>query len=468
MKRIIISDSTMRTAGEELQLSFREKLELCKLLCRLEVDFIETGEIVNPKIDGLLIKSLATAVSSAKLAVPIPTAEDGGAQFVISCLSEAKSPRLQVALPVSTVQMEYLFHKKPAAMLELIAKRTAECRALCPDVEFRAGDAGRADRAFLSEAVKRAVESGASTVTVCDDAGNMLPNEIYDFVLSVKSELPEGVKLGVQVSDAMYMAESCAVEAIKAGADEIKVISCRTGAASLMKLASIIAARGESLGACCGIRVTELYRTSAQIERLCSGEKSRSTPFESGVREDEDFVLGVHDEKDAVRAAAEKLGYDLSEDDVAKVYDAFRAVADKKEKVTAKELDVLIAGTAMQVPPTYKLESYLINAGNVITASSHVRLTKDGVTSDGICVGDGPIDASFLAIEQITGTHYELDDFQIRAVTEGREAMGETVVRLRSDGKLYSGRGISTDVVGSSILAYINALNKIVYEDIEK
>ena len=97
-----------------------------------------------------------------------------------------------------------------------------------------------------------------------------------------------------------------------------------------------------------------------------------------------------------------------------------------------------------------------------------IRLTKDGEAKDGICVGDGPIDASFLAIEQITGTHYELDDFQIRAVTEGREAMGETVVRLRSDGKLYSGRGISTDVVGSSILAYINALNKIVYEESQK
>ncbi len=469
MRKIILTDTTMKRSGEGgFSLSFREKIELCKLLDRLGADRIEVGEPVNPAIDGLLIKSLSTAASSARLTVAVPSVQDGGAEFVWSCLAEAKSPRLQVALPVSTVQMEYLCHKKPDAMLELIARRVAECRALCPDVEFSAGDAGRADRDFLKKAIDCAVESGATTVTVRDDAGTMLPDEVCDFVRFVKEAVGDRAKLGVSVSDALYMAESCAVKAIEAGADEIKVVSCGCGAASLERLASVIAARGESLDVSCGIRVTELHRTAAQIERLCRSEKSRSTPFESGVREEEDFVLNTHDDPEAVKKAAARLGYELTGDDAAKVYEAFRSVADKKEIVTAKELDVMIATCALQVPPTYKLESYLINSGNVITASSHIRLTKDGKTEDGICVGDGPIDASFLAIEKITGTHYELDDFQIRAVTEGREAMGETVVRLRYDGKLYSGRGISTDVVGSSIMAYVNALNKIVYEESEK
>ena len=84
---------------------------------------------------------------------------------------------------------------------------------------------------------------------------------------------------------------------------------------------------------------------------------------------------------------------------------------------------------------------------------------------EGVSIGDGPIDAAFLAVEQITGQHYELDDFQIQSVTEGREAMGETLVKLRSNGKLYSGNGLSTDIVGASIRAYINALNKIVFEE---
>ena len=133
--------------------------------------------------------------------------------------------------------------------------------------------------------------------------------------------------------------------------------------------------------------------------------------------------------------------------------------------VAAKELDAIIASAALQVPPTYRLESYVINTGNTISASAQMKLTKNGQTLSGVSLGDGPVDAAFLAIESILGRHYELDDFQIQAVTEGREAMGESVVKLRSGGKLYSGRGISTDIIGASVHAYLNAINKIVYEE---
>ena len=125
----------------------------------------------------------------------------------------------------------------------------------------------------------------------------------------------------------------------------------------------------------------------------------------------------------------------------------------------------IIASAALQVPPTYRLESYVINTGNTISASAQMKLTKNGQTLSGVSLGDGPVDAAFLAIESILGRHYELDDFQIQAVTEGREAMGESVVKLRSGGKLYSGRGISTDIIGASVHAYLNAINKIVYEE---
>jgi len=165
--------------------------------------------------------------------------------------------------------------------------------------------------------------------------------------------------------------------------------------------------------------------------------------------------------------AALRLGYDLSEEDGKKVFEAFQTIASKKEKVTDKELDAIVASAAMQVPATYILDTYVITAGNTISATAHLKLTKAGNPMEGVSIGDGPIDAAFLAIESITGQHYELDDFQIQAVTEGRGAMGQTVVKLRSNGKLYSGKGISTDIVGASIHAYISALNKIVYEEEE-
>lgn len=132
-----------------------------------------------------------------------------------------------------------------------------------------------------------------------------------------------------------------------------------------------------------------------------------------------------------------------------------------------KELDAIVASVAFQVPATYYLESYVINTGNVITATCHLKLRKGDSVLESVCVGDGPVDASFVAIEKVIGRHFELDDFQVRSVTEGREAMGETVVRLRSGGKVFSGRGLSTDIVGSSIMAFLNAVNKIAYEEDE-
>ena len=170
---------------------------------------------------------------------------------------------------------------------------------------------------------------------------------------------------------------------------------------------------------------------------------------------------------ESVLHAAEKLGYDLNADDQKKVWDCFRRTTEKKESITLKELDAIIAAEAMQVPPAYHDIRYVINTGNQVGAMAQMKLKYHNQDISGIASGDGAIDAAFNSIEQATGRHFELDDFQIRSVTEGREAMGETVVRLRWEGKLYSGRGISTDIVGAGIMAYINAVNKIIYEEEE-
>lgn len=465
MKKIIISDVTMKQNAikGDFSLSFREKIELAKMLDKLGADVIELGTPQNLKTDGLLIKSIALAVEKAGISVTVPETREDIA-FIWECLKGAKSPRLQVSLPVSTVQMEYRFHKKADGMLKLIEELIAECKKYTDNVEFCAEDATRADFDFLAEALNTAAKSGAKVVTVCDSAGSLLPEQFAELIKQVKANIGD-VNCGAYVSDNLYMAQSAAINAIMAGTDEIKVAACGNGTASLEKTAFALNAVSETINANCGIKQTELHRTCIAVERLCKTERPKSSPFDNGVREEEDFFLNIHDDKDRVAAAAVKLGYDLDAEDIAAVYESFLTVADKKEQISAKELDVLIATSALQVPPTYKLEGYVINSGNIITSTSQIRLSKDGKILEGIAAGDGPVDSSFLAIEQITGTHYELDDFQIRAVTEGREAMGESVVRLRYGGKLYSGRGISTNVVGSSIMAYINALNKIVYEE---
>ena len=363
--------------------------------------------------------------------------------------------------------MEYLSHKKPEAMLLAIKNTVSACKALCGDVEFVAGDATRSDASFLEAAVKTAIEAGATTVTFCDTAGVMLPEEFTEFLEGIFASVPElkDICVGVSCSDALSMADSCAVSAVRAGASEIKATAVATDNIRLGKIAKILDAKGGTFDVCGKVRMAEINRVLSQIDRLCHTEKSKNSPFDDSVREEGEWVLTEHDDISAVLKAAERLGYELSEEDGIKVFEAFKQIAVLKKKVGSKELDAIVASSALQVPPTYKLESYVINASNILAASAHLKISKGEHTLEGICIGDGPIDAAFLAIEQIIGLHYELDDFQIQSVTEGREAMGQTVVKLLSGGKLYSGRGTSTDIVGASILAYLNALNKIVYEE---
>ena len=467
MNKIRISDVTMKQTGAEIALSFKEKIELSKLLDKLGVSVIELEPISQPKIDSLRIKSVAAAVKEAAIAVPVALNAES-VQMTWNALKEAKKARLQVCAPVSPVQMEYLFHKKPEAMLASIQETIAECLKYCADVEFVADDATRSDTAFLYEAVRTAIAAGAKTVTVCDTAGAMLPNEFTAFLRELYAAVPElkDVVLGVSCSDNLSMADSCAIAAVRYGAGEIKAASYRLNLVSLPNVAKVLSAKGEFYNATCSVRTTVMKRITGQIAWMYQTGRSKTSPFDNGVQEDDgSLYLTIHDDLSAVMKVTSQLGYDLSEEDGAKVFEAFKVIAAKKEKVTAKELDAIVASAAMQVPPAYKLDSYVVTSGNTISATANLKLIRDGNALSGVSLGDGPIDAAFLAIEQITGHHYELDDFQIQSVTEGREAMGQTVVKLRSEGKVYSGRGISTDIVGASILAYINALNKIVYEE---
>ena len=466
MRNITITDMTMRQSGKGVSLSFREKIELVKLLDKLGVDIIEVSPITSPKIDRLLIKSISSAVKDSTVAVSVGLSEENIA-IAWSALEEAKHPRLQVTAPVSAVQMEYLAGKKPEAMLAAIGDLVGKCRTLCPEVELIADDATRSDPAFLQEAIRTALNAGAAVITLCDAAGMMLPDQLTEFIQNTYAAVPElgRVTLGIACKNELSMADSCAVAAIRCGAGEVKCAAYGEDVIKLETMAKVISARGSSFDVACGIRTTQMKRILGQVAWMCQTGRSSTSPFDSGVQSGEGLFLTVHDDLSAVMKAAAKLGYDLSEEDGAKVFEAFSRIAARKETVGAKELDAIVASAAMQVPPTYRLETYVINSGNTISATAHVKLTKNGVMTEGISLGDGPIDAAFLAIEQIAGHHYELDDFQIQAVTEGREAMGESVVKLRSGGKLYSGRGISTDIVGASVHAYINALNKIVYEE---
>ena len=469
MDQIRISDITMKQSGKGFSLSFKEKIEIPKLLDKLGVSVIELEPIVQPKIDALRIKSVASTVKNSIVAVPVDMTQQS-VDATWNAIKEAKHPRLQVCASVSTVQMEYLFKMKPDAMLSAIETAIAACCRKTADVEFVADDATRSDSAFLYKAIEKAIGAGAKTVTVCDATGAILPDELGAFLDALYAGVPalRDVTLGLSCLNELAMADACAIAAIKHGVREIKAAAYPISRISLSNVSRLIAAKGDVWCVVCPVRTVEMNRIVKQIAWMCETSRSKNSPFDNGVAEmTEEVALTAHDNITAVLKAVEKLGYDLSEEDGARVYEAFKKIAERRDVITSRELDTIVASAAMQVPSTYILCSYAITASNTSSSMAHMQLEKNGQKLEGVALGDGPVDAAFLAIENILGCHYELDDFQIRSVTEGREAMGETVVKLRSSGKLYSGRGTSTDIVGSSIQAYINALNKITYEEAE-
>lgn len=459
MKKIKIADMTL---CRNTALSFKERIEIARLLERLGVNSIELPVIDNVKSDTLLIRTIASFVKKSTISVCGGyTAET--VELAATALSTAKKGEIRIELPMSPVGMEYTLHQKAPKMLELVKTLVSLAKDKCKKVQFCAVDATRAEEAFLIEAVKTAIAAGADSVTICDTAADMLPDEFACFVNEIAEKIDDidDVNLSVLVENKNGMAAAAGVLAVKGAANAVKTAVCDE-IASLETIATLIKNCGNSCGFKCDIKHTETGRIIKQITRITAPGTSNMQV--SKVESEAVIQLDSNDDRDVVAASVESLGYDLTEEDIAKVYEEFKVIASKK-RVGAKELDAIIASVALQVPPTYKLVSYVINNGNIISSSAQVRISKLDEEFEGICIGDGPVDAAFKAIEQIIGRHYELDDFQIQTVTEGKDSMGSALVKLRENGKLYSGTGISTDILGASIRAYINALNKIVYEE---
>ena len=458
MKHIQIADTTLCREGKAF--SFKEKLEIARQLEKLKVDIIELPEIQNPKTDILFVRTAASFVKQSVLSVAAGKTEES-ISGAISALSGSPNARIRIELPVSPVGMEYICHKKPDKMLAWIDKAIKMAKEGCSDVEFSAVDATRAEKDFLRDALTAAVAAGATSVSICDSAAEMLPDDFATFVEEILSYV--SVPVGVRCANLNGLSVAAAVLSVRCGASTVKT-NVDGGDTPLETFSTMVRNCGNSYGFAFDLRYTELNRIIGQIRRITNAAKNEKNPLALTGGVDNSIHLDKNDSREDIMNAVSALGYDLTEEDQKSVYEEFLRVAEKKN-IGAKELDAIVASAALQVPSTYALESYVVNSSNVITASAQITLLREGKPVQGICMGDGPIDAAFLAVEQIVGHHYELDDFQIQSVTEGKEAVGSAIVKLRNDGKLYSGTGISTDIIGASIKAYLNAVNKIIYEE---
>lgn len=461
MRTINVTDITLKKLSEDraISLLFREKSAIAICADALGADAIELPAVKNLREDTIIYKTIAQNVRNAALAIPVGFNKEDVAS-VWECVKDAKKPRLQIELPVSTIQMEYTYHVKQTVMLEKIVELIKEAKAYCDDVEFSALDATRADVDFLISAVKEAEINGAGIITLCDNAGASTPEEIANLTAKVKEAV--SIPVYVQVSDRINMGVASVFAAVSKGADGIKCAMAGKDALLTGEISDAMSVCGVQIDAKIELDTTKIH---ASIDDMLSSINHESHEGEYSISDRKKILLDSDSSMAQVAAAAEVLGYELSDSDIGNVYKALVQVWEKKGAVGSKEFEALIASSAMQAPSTYHFETYTTTSSNVGSSMSQVTLKCNDEIICGVACGDGPIDSAFRAIEQCIGHHYELDDFQVQSVTEGKEALGSALVRLRNNGKLFSGNGTSTDIVAASIRAYINALNKIVFEE---
>ena len=460
MKKIYIADITLKKLAEErgVSLLFREKAAIANNAELIGADVIELPPIKNYREDVIIGKTIAQNIQGATLAMPVGF-EIESVKQAWDCVSTAKKPRLQIELPVSTIQMEYTYHVKQEKMVERICALIKEAKTYCEDVEFCALDATRASVDFIISAVTKAVENGATQITISDNAGVSTPEEIANLVKQVKSCV--AVPVFVQVSNKIKMAVASAFSSISSGADGLKCAMVGKDLLLAGEISDAINACGATINAEIQLKNTKIH---ASIEEMVAKISHKEYQAEE-IDDKKKILFDASSTLKDVMQSAKMLGYDFSETDCGNVYKALIKVCEKKGSVGAREFEALIASNACQAPSTYHFENYTTTSSNLSTSISQVTLKVNDEIICGVSSGDGPIDSAFRAIEQCIGHHYELDDFQVQSVTEGKEALGSALVRLRNNGKLYSGNGTSTDIVAASIRAYINALNKIVAEE---
>ena len=470
MNRIRVADVTIKEAcsAGSANLSFKEKMEVAKQLDQLMVDVIEMPK-AKEQADSLLIKSLAPVIKNSIISVEAGL-DRSEVDSAAAALANAAKKRISISVPTSPVQMEYICGMKAKKIMELVPGIISYAKSLCDDVEFSCQDATRSETDFLVQIITAAIGAGATTINLRDTAGVMLPEEFDELIDKLNADIPQLKEIPVSVtcSDSLNMATANTVTCIRSGAREIKTTLIGKAAPGLEAVVNMFSERGDSLDMAITQKRPEVEKTLRKLSWM-AGSKSGATAFfaDEEAPKKEELDLDENADISKVIRTVKKLGYDLSDDDNAKVYKEFKRVSEKK-KVGIKEMEAIIATASLQVAPTYQLVNFVINSGNIITPTAQVTLEKDDKKLKGLSSGDGPIEAAFLAVEMIVGVHYELDDFQIQAVTEGSEAVGNALVKLRYNGKLYSGSGISTDIIGASIRAYINAINKIVFDSKEE
>jgi len=498
MDRVIIFDTTLRD-GEQAaggMLNVQEKLEIARQLDRLGVDVIEAGFPASSPGDFEAVKLIAQEVHESTICA-LAHANAEAIDSAWEAVKEAKRPRIHVFLSASDIHLSYQLKKSREEILGLAKEMVARAKSYMEDVEFSPMDASRTDPSFLHTVVEAVIEAGATTVNIPDTVGYAVPEEFANLIRGIVKKVPniEKAVISVHCHNDLGLAVANSLAAMRAGARQVECtvngIGERAGNASLEEIVMAIKTRGDRFRFSTQVDTTQIYKTSRLVSELTGFVVQPNKAIvganafrhQSGIHQDgvikraityeimdprevgipaSTLVLGKLSGRRAFKERLAELGYALGEEDLGRAFVAFKEIADKKKEVTDRDLETIVAQEMHAISETFHLDHVEVSCGNNSIPTATVRLIgRDGQVYVDTAFGTGPIDAVYKAIRTIVAEPNELIEFSVNSITEGIDAVGEVLVRIDSDGVMYTGRGADTDIIVASAKAYMNALNRL-------
>ena len=500
MSKIIIFDTTLRDGEQSpgASLNAREKLEIARQLKALNVDVIEAGFPIASGGDFDAVKNIASKVKGPVICGLARSKKDD-IDAAYKAVKYSQRPRIHVFLATSKIHMKYKLKKAEEEILNQAVWAVKYAKSKIKDVEFSPEDASRTDRNFLHKVIEAVINAGATTVNIPDTVGYAIPYEFGSLIASIKSSVPniEKAIISVHCHNDLGLGVSNSLEAVKNGARQVECtingLGERAGNASLEEIVMALDTRKDLFESTTSIKKQDLYKTSRLVSTLTGipvqpnkaivGKNAFS--HEAGIHQDgmlkmqktyeimkpEDvgfgktrLVLGKHSGRHAFKERLKGLGFHLEPMDLDKAFGIFKKLADKKKEIYDEDLATIVEDELRSIPETYKLENLRFTSGTDIVPSAEITLRVKKKSIKKSSVGDGPVDACYKAIDKITGIKPKLLDYNIRAVTGGKDALGEVAVKLKVRAVEVHGRGSSTDIIEASAKAYVDAVNKAAYK----
>jgi 2-isopropylmalate synthase len=499
-KRVYIFDTTLRD-GEQApgcSLNIKDKLEIARELIKMRVDVIEAGFPIASVGDFEAVKEIAQNIKGAAIA-GLARANYQDIDRAWEAVKYSEAPRIHTFIATSNIHLQYKLKMTPEEALRRAVEAVKHASKYTSDVEFSAEDASRSDPAYLYQVYEAVIAAGATTINVPDTVGYTTPREFGGLIKGIRENVGNIDKaiISVHCHNDLGMAVANSLAAVENGAQQVECtingLGERAGNAALEEVIMALLTRQDYFNIDTAINTQHIYRLSRLVSTLTGvnvqpnkaivganafahesgihqhGMLSNSSTYEImkpetiGLQATQ-LVLGKHSGRHAFEDRLKELGHNLGAEEINRLFIKFKELADKKKVVFDRDIEALLDEKIAAAPGAYELSYYHISSGNQTVATGTVRLQQGEETVESACTGDGPVDACFKAIEQATGIKVELEDYFLKAVTSGEDALGEVTVKVVKNGKTFTGRGLSTDIIESSVKAFVNAINKLVAE----